>query len=107
MPRRIANGRKKLPHFIRQWRKHRGLSQEKLAERLGMSAANLSRVESGKQPYTQQLLEAVAEELQTDPASLLMRDPLKPEAIWSLWDQAKPAQRVQIEEIARTLLKSA
>lgn len=54
MPRRIANGRKKLPHFIRQWRKHRGLSQEKLAERLGMSAANLSRVESGKQPYTQQ-----------------------------------------------------
>lgn len=71
-----------------------------------MSAANLSRVETGQQPYTQQLLEAVAEELSTDPASLLMRDPLKPEAIWSLWDKAKPAQRVQIEEIARTLLKT-
>lgn len=82
------------------------LTQEALAERLNMSAANLSRVETGRQPYTQDLLEALADALRTDPASLLMRNPNDPEAIWTIWDQAKPGQRRQIVEIAKTLLKT-
>ena len=91
--------------FIRQWRKHRGLSQERLADRLGMSKAQLSRIENGEQPYAQDFLEACAEALQTEPASLLTRDPGDPEAIWSVWDRAKPGERRQIVEIAKTLIK--
>jgi len=71
-----------------------------------MSAAQLSRIETGRQPYTQDLLEACAGALRTDPASLLMRDPSDPEAIWSVWDQAKPGERRQIVEVARTLIKT-
>jgi transcriptional regulator with XRE-family HTH domain len=93
-------------HFIKEWREYRMLTQEALAERLNMSAANLSRVETGRQPYTQDLLEALADALRTDPASLLMRNPNDPEAIWTIWDQAKPGQRRQIVEIAKTLLKT-
>jgi transcriptional regulator with XRE-family HTH domain len=93
--------------FIRQWRLHRGLTLERLAERVGTTHASLSRIERGIQPYAQPLLEAIAEALQTDPASLIMRNPADPEDIWSVWDHAKPGQRRQIIEIAKTLLKTA
>lgn len=93
--------------FIRQWREARGLTLEQLAERVGTTHATLSRIERGHQPYQQALLEAIAEALQTDPASLIMRDPSDPEAIWSVWEQAKPAERRQIVEIAKTLIKTS
>ena len=79
--------------FFKQWREYRDLSQERLAERLETSVASVSRIESGKQPYTQDYLEALAVALQTDPASLLMRDPSDSSAPWSVWDNAKPAER--------------
>jgi transcriptional regulator with XRE-family HTH domain len=93
--------------FIRQWREYRDLTLEQLAERVGSTHVSLSRIERGLQPYSQQLREAVAEALQTDPASLIMRDPSSSEEIWSVWDQAKPAERQTIVEIAKTILKSA
>ena len=106
MPKRVAKEAPRTRHFIKAWRKHRGLSQEALASRLEMSAANLSRIETGKQDYTQGLLEAIAEALATEPASLIIRDPTQPEAIWSIWDHATPAQRSQIVELARVILKT-
>jgi transcriptional regulator with XRE-family HTH domain len=74
-----------------------------------MSTAQLSRIESGKQPYTQDFLEAAADALRTDVASLLMRDPSKedpedPNSIWSLWSHAKPGERRKIVGVARTIL---
>ena len=92
--------------YIREWRQHRGFSQEQLASRLDTSVASISRIESGQQPYTQDTLEALAEALQTDVASLLMRNPKDEEAIWSLWDRAKPGERRMIEDIARTVTKT-
>lgn len=93
--------------YIREWRLDRGLTLERLAERVGKTHATLSRIERGKQPYTQPLLEAIADALQTDPASLLMRNPSDPEGIWSVWEKATPVKRRQIIEIAKTLLKTA
>lgn len=82
------------------------LSQEALGERLETSGASISRIENGTQPYTQDTLEALADALMTDPASLLMRNPDDPEAIWSLWDAAKPGERKMIVDIARTVTKT-
>jgi transcriptional regulator with XRE-family HTH domain len=57
-------------HFLRAWRKHRGLSLRQLAERMEiepgvplMSHANLGRIETGEQPYTQDLMEALSDAL--------------------------------------------
>ena len=107
MPPRIGFKRPKQrrPTFFKQWRTHRGLSQERLAERLETSVASVSRIESGKQPYTQDYLEVLAVALQTDPASLIMRDPLDPDAMWSIWDNAKQGERKRILDIARTIVK--
>ena len=108
MPRRIRQ--KNIPRkrtYLRQWREFRELSLERAAERFDMSAAQLSRIETGKSPYTQDFLELAAFAYRTDVPSLLMRDPTDPEAIWSIWDQAKPGERRQIVEIAKTLIRTA
>jgi transcriptional regulator with XRE-family HTH domain len=89
--------------FLRQWRKARGLTLQALAERVETTHATLSRIERGLQPYSQELLERLADELaEGDVASLLIRDPSDPEGIWTVWDQAKPGERRQIVEIAKT-----
>ena len=105
MPKRIGfqKPRARRRTFIREWREFRGLSQEALGERLETSGGSISRIESGTQPYTQDPLEALAEALMTDPASLLMRNPNDDDAIWSIWDQAKKADRQKIVDIAKTI----
>lgn len=92
--------------FIRQWRDFRGLTLEQLAERVDTTHATLSRIERGRQPYGQALLEAIAEALSTDVSSLLMRDPSDPDGIWSVWEQAKPGERQMIVDIAKTIIKT-
>jgi transcriptional regulator with XRE-family HTH domain len=99
MPRKLYN-----PTFIRQWRTHRGYTLERLAEMVGTTHATLSRVERGIIPYNQELLELLADALTTEPASLIMRDPTKHEALWSLWDRAKPGERDQISALAETVI---
>lgn len=94
------------PTFIKQWREHRRLNQEQLAERLDMTQSHLSMLENGKRGYTQETLEAVAHALQTDVASLLMRNPAEGDAIWSIWDNAKPGERKMIVDIAKTVTKT-
>lgn len=95
------------PTFIRQWRKHRGLTLELLADRIGMSVGNLSMIERAKTGYTQETLEMLADALQCTPADLLMRDPGDPEGIWSLWDQAKPGEQKQIIEVVKAMLRTS
>lgn len=92
--------------FIRQWREHRGLTLERLADRVGMTAGNLSQLERGNQGYTQNTLEGLANALQTDVASLLMRDPSDSEGLWSIWDQAEPGERRMLVDIAKTVVKT-
>jgi len=93
--------------FIREWRKHRGLTLEQVAGRLDMTPGHISMLERGQRGYTQETLEAVAAALQTDVASLLMRDPSDSEGLWSIWDKAKPVQRRQIVAIVTTIVQSA
>ena len=94
------------PTFIRQWRNHRGYSLDQLAGMVPMDKSNLSKVERGILPYNQEMLERLADALMTDPASLLMRDPTKPDAIWTLWERASPGERAQIETVAEALIKA-
>ena len=93
----------KARHFVREWRKHRRLSQEALAERIGKSHSAISQLENGRIDYTQGMLEALADALSCDPADLLMRDPTQTESLWSIWDQIKPENRVQAMRMLKAL----
>lgn len=93
-------------HFIREWRKFRGLNQEQLAERIGIGKPYVSKIETGKRRYDQPFLEAAAAALNCSVADLLVRDPTDPEGIWSIWDDLKPAERVQAVSVIRALKKA-
>jgi transcriptional regulator with XRE-family HTH domain len=88
--------------FIRQWREFRGLTLEQLGERVGLTHVSLSRIERGLQPYSQPVMEAIAEALQTDVPSLIMRNPEEP-GIWSIWESASQGDQRKIVEIAKTI----
>lgn len=86
-------------HFIRQWREKRGLSLRKLAERLEagpggeplVSYASLSRIETGEQPFSEPILNALAEALDVPRVMLLEMDPRKEGHIIDLLNRM-PAQ---------------
>lgn len=112
-------------HFLRAWRKYRDYSLDQVVDmlqtlasereqpfvrqrstvRLGVTKGNLSRIERGHVPYNEFLLELLAEIYQADPASLIMRDPTAPEAIWSLWASIQPPQRDQALRVLETFIK--
>ncbi len=90
--------------FFREWRKYRHLTLEVAAERAGMTAGNLSAMERSAQGYTQAGLEALADVYKCEPGQLLNVDPTKDDAIWSIWEIAKPGDRQKIVDIAKTIV---
>ena len=90
-------------HFLRQWRKHRGLTQEQLAERIGIARSYLTKIERGTRRYDQPFLEAAADALRCEPADLIMRDPTESESIWSVWEGLSPTERVQAIAVIRAI----
>jgi transcriptional regulator with XRE-family HTH domain len=87
--------------FLKQWRIYRGLSQERLAMRLGTSKGHISNLEAGKARWNEDHLAAWADALDCDPVDLLIRNPTDPEGIWSIWDRVKPVDR----DTARRILE--
>lgn len=63
-------------HYVREWRQHRGLTQEALAERIGKTHGAISQLERGLVDYTQGMLEALAYALRCEPGDLLSVNPL-------------------------------
>jgi transcriptional regulator with XRE-family HTH domain len=101
-------------HFIKEWRKFSGLTQEQLAERIGVAVSTISQLETGKQGYSQPTLEAIADALGREPADLLMRKPpskedpdLDPNAgMWSIWETLDQPAKIQAVRILETFKKT-
>jgi len=88
--------RKKPNWFLPEWRKFRGFSQERLAERAGFgSKGYISELESGERRYNEDMLKLFADALGCQPWEILSVNP-------SLRDQQLPAgvQRI-VEEVRR------
>lgn len=94
-------------HFLREWRKFRGYTLEGAAERVGMSHQNLGKIERGKVPYNEPLLEALADLYRADRGSLIMRDPNRHDPLWSLYDQLPPLERQRLVERVEQEFKKA
>lgn len=65
----------KVGHYLREWRKHRGLTLESLGEKVGVTHGALSQLERGEINYTQQTLEAIARALGCNAGELIMGPP--------------------------------
>lgn len=92
--------------FIREWRQNRGLSLRRLADRMEVepggkliiSHASLARIEQGKQPYSQPILEALSAALNVSVGALLEIHPDKEGDVVDLvrlLDQSKREQAIE------------
>lgn len=70
-PKRMNKGR----NFVREWRKHRKLTQEKLAEMTGYTPSSISQLETGAQGYEEATLVRLAEAMQCKPGDLISGPP--------------------------------
>lgn len=100
-----TNFKTKRTTYIRQWRKFRKLTLERLAERLEVTAGALSQLERGDTGYTQPMLEALASELQCEPADLITRDPAHEASIMLIWSQIPEMDRARALDVLKALAK--
>lgn len=89
--------------YIREWRKHRHLTLEQLANRVGMTPSGLSLLERGQSGYTQGILEALAEALATTPSALLDVHPEKEGQVVDLLRLIDDKNREQALRVLRAL----
>lgn len=96
-------------HYLAEWRKFRGLTQESAADYLKITQATLPRIERGIYPYAQDFLEIASEVYDTDPGSLLMRNPFDKSSRVSIDNKlvGLPSdKRAVIEAVIETMLKA-
>jgi transcriptional regulator with XRE-family HTH domain len=102
-------------HFIRQWRKKRGVSLRKLAARLEMepggeplvSYSSLSRIESGEQPFSEPILNAIADALNVTRVMLLEMDPEKEGHVVDLLNKMDRPTRDQAIRMLELMLQAS
>jgi len=71
--------RQRQRHFFRAWREYAKLRQEDAAAKIKVDQSTLSKIENGKSPYNQDLLEQLAPLYNArEPADLIRRDPRLP-----------------------------
>lgn len=102
-------------HYIRQWREKRQVSLRKLAARMEtepggepiVSYAQLSRIETGEQPFSEPILNAIADALGVTRAMLLEMDPNKQGHVLDLLNQLKPATQDQAIRMLEAFVKAS
>jgi transcriptional regulator with XRE-family HTH domain len=93
------------PTFIREWRKHRGLTLERLADRIGVSTGALSQLERGDVGYTQPMLEALAEALSCEPADLITYSPKAVEDLRRIWAGIPEERQEQALKVLQAFMR--
>lgn len=95
--------RQRRRHFIKEWREYRHLTQEQVADRVGIAATTWGRIENGKSPYNQDFLEEAAYALQCEPWDLINRDPTKEGEVYDLMRHLNENQKREAETFIRYL----
>lgn len=91
------------PAKLRQWRKHRNLSQEELAEKIGVEKVTISRWERGQRGLTLTTLESLAEALHCTVYDLLFRDPNEAVDLFKIYAELPRERREILEKMIRSL----
>jgi transcriptional regulator with XRE-family HTH domain len=97
--------------YIKEWREFRGLSLRRLAQRLEIdgptetfSHASLGRIENGKQPYSQPILEALSVALDCSVTDLLSKNPFKEGEVIDLLALINDSNRETAVRVLRALV---
>jgi len=88
--------------YLREWRLHKGVTAERLAERLETNKGQISKLENGRQRMNDEWIIGYAQALDIEPRDLL-RDPKSPD-ISDLLAKATADQVKKIREIAEIII---
>jgi len=100
------SGSKKLGETIRRLRKENGLTQARLAEAIGVDESYISKIETGRLPYTpsEETLRLLAQVLKADPLELLALAQKTPDELQSV--VGSPSAREFFELVRERRLES-
>jgi transcriptional regulator with XRE-family HTH domain len=90
--------------YLKEWRVHKGLTLERMAERLETNKGQVSKLERGEQRMNDSWLAGYAEALGIEPSQLL-RDPEAPN-LNDLLLKATPEQIEKIKTIVSVIIGS-
>lgn len=90
--------------YIKEWRRHRGMTQAEVAKSMGISVSYFTMIEGGSRRYDQNFLEGAALVLETTPADLIARPPGAAQRIDSLLGAVSEEERMRIEAAIRALI---
>lgn len=103
--------------YLKEWRKHRGFTQESLAEACDFSKSFISNLEIGGRRYNQDTLEALAAALDIEPWQLVAGPPhldgTEPlygrrshevEELIEIWDRIGDEAKPQVKKVLRAFL---
>lgn len=87
--------------YLKDWRKHRGLTQEQLADAIDSAKPTISRMENGQIPYNQPFLEACAEVLNCRPSDLLAAAPDEADSsiVAEIQNKLKTMNELQLKKV--------
>jgi transcriptional regulator with XRE-family HTH domain len=96
--------------FLKEWRKHRAMTQQQLADALDTTTSRISELETGSERYNQDILESLAKALSlpedpVTPADLLSRRPGDPASPFDLWDRIPERERAKAARIVGRVLE--
>ena len=102
-------------HYLREWRKHLGLTQGQVVDRLAAledpnlptTEASLSRLENGRQPYSERVIEALAFIYGTEPWEMIGRNPSKEGLVVDLTHKLNTAQQRQVIALIEAMQQEA
>lgn len=97
----------KVPHYLKEWRKFRGLTQQELADALDTSKSVISDMERGELQLSPKWLRRIAPILQAQPGHILDHDPRELDNdIIDIWAHIAERDRDQAIRVLKSFVKT-
>lgn len=97
----------KVPHYLKEWRKFRRMTQQELADRLDTSKSVISDMERGELQLSPKWLRRIAPILQTQPGHILDHDPESLDNdIIDIWAHIAVTDRDQAIRVLKSFVKT-
>lgn len=95
------------PHFLRQWRQSRKLTQQELADKLETSKSVVSDMERFVLQMSPKWARRFADALDTQPGHILDHDPEElPSDVFDIWSKIAKEDRPQAAKVLRSFMRT-
>lgn len=89
--------------FLAQWREFRGLTQEELAAKAGLSVGLVSSIEAATSGYSAESLYKLAKALEIEQGMILSVNPAGDQSLWATVLRANAKEKEQIAKHASVI----